>query len=436
MKETHFAAMLIAGLLCFDVSGITAHNAYVSVNSSTDGVEDIVSVGADFYVTTRNVSAPSFQGKIGVNAKPPYCLIEPSNGQMVLGIGEKSEYRAEDESGLEDRVSGMVHVLKLDIDPVETNLSWNSTSCTLKLTDDSFPGGTAVWTSVPDGIDGSGNSITFNPNILTPGEYKVTAKSGIVSSYIDTCIVRIVKVETETVSLYPTDRSRRIVGVGEFVICKIVPASLSANWHSTSGVMSLEYGNSSIWEAPYNSTSARIVAEVINGPKCNVEFTVLAPTGVVSPDIPSTISYNQNVAGSGMIIKLWLTPLHVSFSRVEIIEIGAVSTNATGYFADTNLWPTANLNHSGNGADKWVSVGDSNFIGTDFVSCSYCPRPWSQGFFTWPIPAAWRIAGDSSTNSLPWSDQDFSIDQFGTVTVSKFHHSATRSTNDVYSTIY
>ncbi len=48
--------------------------------------------------------------------------------------------------------------------------------------------------SNPAGISGSGNSITFNPNALTAGEYTVTTRSGIVSSYTDMCIVRVVKV--------------------------------------------------------------------------------------------------------------------------------------------------------------------------------------------------------------------------------------------------
>jgi hypothetical protein len=62
----------------------------------------------------------------------------------------------------------------------------------LKLTDDSYPGGTAEWTSSPAGISGSGDSIAFSPNALKAGVYTVTARSGIVTNYADTCIVRCV----------------------------------------------------------------------------------------------------------------------------------------------------------------------------------------------------------------------------------------------------
>jgi hypothetical protein len=178
--------------LCSDAQAVTAANAYVTVSSSTYGVEDIVPVGADFYVTTRNVGKPSFRADISVRANSPYYLVIPANGRMNLGIGESGLYRVKDESGNEDVFSGRVYVLKLDIEPAETNVCWKSTSCTLKLTDDSYPGGTAEWTSSPAGISGSGDSIAFSPNALKAGVYTVTARSGIVTNYADTCIVRCV----------------------------------------------------------------------------------------------------------------------------------------------------------------------------------------------------------------------------------------------------
>ena len=53
--------LLAGGPLWSDAQAATATNAFVTVSSSTDGVESIVPVGADFYVTTRNVSKPSFK---------------------------------------------------------------------------------------------------------------------------------------------------------------------------------------------------------------------------------------------------------------------------------------------------------------------------------------------------------------------------------------
>lgn len=153
------ALVLALGSLWSDAHTATAANAYVTVSCSTYGVEDIVPIGADFHITTRNVSKPSFRADITVRTNKPYYLVDPLGGRMNLGIGESDGYRVRDESGSEDEFSGRVHVLKLDIEPSETNVCWKSTSCMLKLTDDSYPGGTAEWTSSPAGISGSGDSI-------------------------------------------------------------------------------------------------------------------------------------------------------------------------------------------------------------------------------------------------------------------------------------
>ena len=112
------ALVLALGSLWSDAHATTAAHAYVTVSCSTYGVEDIVPIGADFHITTRNVSKPSFRADITVRANKPYCLVDPPGGRMNLGIGESDGYRVRDESGSEDEFSGRVHVLKLDIGAV------------------------------------------------------------------------------------------------------------------------------------------------------------------------------------------------------------------------------------------------------------------------------------------------------------------------------
>lgn len=174
----------------------SGENAYVTVSCATAGTEDVVPKGADFYVTTRGVDAANFCADIEVKAHSPYYLVSPEDGRLRCRIGGGGGYEVRDESGTEDSFSGAVEVLKLDIEPEETNICWKSTSCTLKLTRDSHPGGAAVWSSSPAGISGQGNSVTFNPSALSPGVYTVTARSGAVEDYKDTCIVRIIKIVT------------------------------------------------------------------------------------------------------------------------------------------------------------------------------------------------------------------------------------------------
>lgn len=207
----------------------SGENAYVTVSCATAGTEDVVPKGADFYVTTRGVDAANFCADIEVKAHSPYYLVSPEDGRLRCRIGGGGGYEVRDESGTEDSFSGAVEVLKLDIEPEETNICWKSTSCTLKLTRDSHPGGAAVWSSSPAGISGQGNSVTFNPSALSPGVYTVTARSGAVEDYKDTCIVRIIKIVTETSSPIPSNRTRNRIGIGEEVFCQVIP-SIPAIW--------------------------------------------------------------------------------------------------------------------------------------------------------------------------------------------------------------
>lgn len=185
------------GLLTIVALALSASNGYVTVSCDTAGVEDIVAIDVDFYITTRGVSAPDFVAGVGVSADLPWKLVEPASGSLELGIGESGSYRVEDETGKEDEAGGNISVLKLDIEQTETNVCWKSSGVTLNLTADSVPGGTAIWSSQPEGIRGSGSIITFNPSGLTPGAYVVTATSGIVPSYSDICVVRVIKVDIE-----------------------------------------------------------------------------------------------------------------------------------------------------------------------------------------------------------------------------------------------
>ena len=184
-----WAAAALAPYLSFAAS---AANTYVTVESSTTGVEGIYAVGDDFYVTTRGVCSPPFAAEIEITANSPWHLKESTSRRLRLAIGESGEYRVDDGSGVEEGPKGDIYVLKLDIEQSEINVCWKSTSCTLNLTDDSYTGGGVEWTSGPTGISGRGRAITFNPSLLDPGEYVVTARTDVVKAYFDTRIVRVV----------------------------------------------------------------------------------------------------------------------------------------------------------------------------------------------------------------------------------------------------
>jgi len=183
---------IVGMMLSSELLSAISNNEYVTVESTTPGVEEIYAVLDDFYITTRGVGSPPFAADIEVTANSPWYLKRPRSGHLHLAIGENDEYQVGDGSSSEEGPGGRIYVLKLDIEQQETNVCWKSTSCKLSLTDDSRPGGEAVWSSAPAGISGKGKSVTFNPSLLGPGEYTVTAKSGIVPGYKDTCMVRVV----------------------------------------------------------------------------------------------------------------------------------------------------------------------------------------------------------------------------------------------------
>ena len=49
----------------------------------------------------------------------------------------------------------------------------------------------------------------------------------------------------------------------------------------------------------------------------------------------------------------------------------------TDHFANTNLWPVSNLNHSLNGANQWFQLNDKN--AWEDKAAASCGRPWTNG---------------------------------------------------------
>lgn len=96
------------GLLANGALAASAGNLYVTVSSDTVGVEAIVPVDDDFYVTTRGVGAPDFIADISVSPNSSWRLVYPSSGKLELGIGASDFYEVEDSTGSEDSAGGRI----------------------------------------------------------------------------------------------------------------------------------------------------------------------------------------------------------------------------------------------------------------------------------------------------------------------------------------
>jgi hypothetical protein len=115
------------------------------------------------------------------------------------------------------------------------------------------------------------------------------------------------------------------------------------------------------------------------------------------------------------------------------MEVGRNAINVTGYYTN---YAAADISHIGHGADEWTTpLSWENQWPTRWDHAesgwgTFLPQPWYAGGYTWPIPGKWKI-GTSAEHDLTAWQQSTTIDANGTVTVSKFGFTVTRTTNDV-----
>ena len=225
--------------------------------------------------------------------------------------------------------------------------------------------------------------------------------------------------------------------MGEEVSISFCPAMhfSSATTVAVSGSL-LQSGNKYKYVAPINAAQDSLDFTVLSGDMFSIPFTVLEPTGSVVINIASNVENHLNIAGTFEIYaELVLLPTNVCFKdRIEVAEMGTVSTNATGYFANQSL--AGLLDHGLHGASNWIGIEDCNFAGTDVIAPGALYPPFSDGSFTWPIPNHWRMKGD--TGNGKWfcnEDQRFAITSNGTVRVWKFGKRGERILNSDIVTI-
>ncbi|MGA2248653.1 MAG: hypothetical protein ABSH48_27170, partial [Verrucomicrobiota bacterium] len=291
------------------------------------------------------------------------------------------------------------------------------------------PGLTANFTPT----NGGRGIITFNLTYtnLTPCATNVLTAPQIALPF------NVIQIANQCVATQPPNRTRTTVGVGEEVNLSLVGSPRGTfTWSTSAGSINPRDGTATRFTTPSNAANATVTVSY-NGGSCPLPFTVVNPNTYYASNVTPVTGYGKNNAGAGMKIPLWLTPTNVSFYRVQIMEVPATSNlNVTGYFLNTNIWPTGPPLHDvAHGAGHWVEVGMDNLIGVDTAQTASYRQPWSDGAFTWPIPGAWQVTGDKVTNSFIWSNQTRSLTPVGTITVLKFGHTVTRNTNDVYTTV-
>ncbi len=289
--------------------------------------------------------------------------------------------------------------------------------------------------------DDHGNVWTLQPCGLETG---ATPQAPVASDTGALPLAAPYQVITQTVSPTPTNRARTTLGVGEQVTVSLSPplpywVSGRVTWATTAGSVSPWSGNQMTFTAPSNASPATVTMGY-NKIRFPTTFTVKEPTGVDHATITSTATYGNNVPGAGMHLDVVLGPTNVSFYRVQVFEVGQPASDITGQYF---IYNPPGPHDTAAGANQWHPIGYNNIIdaAAQFDTCAYFGSqylpgpPWyGGGGFTWAIPALWSVGGTGPTNSLPWSDQVFSLGSDGTFTISKFGHSVTRTLNDVITT--
>ena len=244
-------------------------------------------------------------------------------------------------------------------------------------------------------------------------------------------LLTVIKIWHEALAPFPENRQRNCFGIAEEVYCFWEPSNLE---------FSIECNNGNVSKKGYGFCKLRVALEagttviVFNSDDLKIvnQLEVLAPQNVVAIFDAKDFQKQENVAG-GIEVKfrVYVTPLTVSFSLLQIQELPRIATDATGYFAQAYMADA--LDHGKHGAGHWIPLSEANTF-LDTARIDTIPPPWMNGAsFTWPIPCVWRYDVNSAQGTeFVQYNQRFELDANGTVRIKKFGYCAERATNSVF----
>jgi hypothetical protein len=156
-------------------------------------------------------------------------------------------------------------------------------------------------------------------------------------------------------------------------------------------------------------------------------------------------SINTGVARACATLNVELGPTNVNFYKIYVMEGICQATGVTGWFAAyPSRHPGHDENHGVGGVDSdfhpdmfedghWNIFRDTIDSGVQVPEGSAWSPYWYNGSMRWDIPSFWWLERDASGNkvthefSVPWTEA-FHIDSQGTVSVSKFGLTVSRTT--------
>jgi hypothetical protein len=214
-------------------------------------------------------------------------------------------------------------------------------------------------------------------------------------------------------------------------VCETVTFTLGgpvADWTADTGWPSARGRRASFeWAAPEEPGMPRITATIpATGQTCTLDMEVVAPEEIRFRR-DTELAFPAGSAGAGMRLEVRAHPRDVNFGWVALREDPGPASGVTGYFAALAA-AGADLAHHPN--PDFVRFNFNNAIRFDTAATvpGVLPPPWTPGAFRWDIPNRYRCFNSTGAGHVfDNTQQRFSIDAAGTVTVRKDGRTVTRT---------
>jgi hypothetical protein len=188
------------------------------------------------------------------------------------------------------------------------------------------------------------------------------------------------------------DTDRTTVGIGElssFVVSDVA----GGKWRSADGTGTTVNSVTFQWTASTAGTN-KITYTAADGTTSSVTMTTKAPESLSGKKDREITTFAAGAQGAGMELTVTVSPTTVSFQALEVMEDTCNASAISGYFL-SHAPPNHDAAH---GASVWSPVGPKNDV-SDTADSSGQPSPWSQGSYTWAIPARWRKTGSQTSGT-------------------------------------
>lgn len=352
-------------------------------------------------------NASGSQGSATLQPAGSDHLVFGQNGGQYLVTAKATAF-----PGVEDTAT--LKVVRVSFDTNSVIVPWSSNgwfdaSARLRLPQS----GPTGWTWTATTLAGAPLATSVYLFATNGGEYEIKATSKECTSCCDTMTLYVIKIETTTFATEPTDRTRKVIAVGEPVQLKVTPTSLApVQWSvlNGNGTLSSTNSNPTVFTAPDNAaTENTILRANLQVGRCDVTFQImepqrlvydnLCPMGPVTEGCQLCQPADQDIPGansglSNSMISLfykadfYILPDTVNFGKIELFE-GSASSVDIGVFTN---YPGI---HSPNGPTPpsvHVVSGKGTHAGVDRIGCGPFLFPFAEsGTATFAIDDLYQV---------------------------------------------